>query len=146
VDRSGWTAVAAKHAASGVAVFYQNRQHVLISKLMGDAQNCSESDLGPDFIGTLVPEFQLMCAQYCGNEAVQVPASPARLAHVPQRRGPAVPALHALRHLPGEIHPDRLQGGLGLVAISNTGVPLNYGELERWKHGETLRAGVDTIQ
>ena len=51
-----------------------------------------------------------------------MPASPARLAHVPQRRGREVPALHALRRLSGEIHSDRLQGGLGLVVISNTGV------------------------
>ena len=53
---------------------------------------------------------------YCGDEADQVPASPACLAYAPQRRGPEVPALHALRRISGEIHPDRLQGGLGLVA------------------------------
>jgi hypothetical protein len=81
------------------------------------AQNCAEaaqnlyrSDLGPAFIGTLVPNFKLVCAPYCANEAAQVPASLARLAHAPQRRGPEIPALHALRRISGEVHADGLQG------------------------------------
>ena len=75
------------------------------------------SDLGPDFIRALVPNFRLVCARYCGDEAAQVPASSARLAHAPQRRGSEVPTLHALRRLSGEIHTDRLQGWPVLVAI-----------------------------
>jgi hypothetical protein len=113
---------------------------------MGDAQNCAEKRLRSLFHWDFSPEFQPRWAPYCGNEAAHVPASPPRLAHLPQRRGPEVPALHAPRRLPGEIHPDRLQGGLGLVAISNIGgVPLLTGswsvDTGRLRAGRPIRQG-----
>jgi hypothetical protein len=51
-----------------------------------------------------------------------VPASSARVAHAPQRRGPEIPALCTLRRVPGKDDHDRLQGGLGLALWTTVGV------------------------